>query len=616
MENGGKTLVRSAAEEVTVEFNILGPLEVTDASGTAVRIPAGRERALLVALLLRRGEVVSVDALVDALWGERPPSTAAKAVQGYVSHLRRLLGAGAADVLVTQTPGYVLRAGDSQVDSARFERLASDGRRALEDGDPTGALEILESALALWRGPPLAEFAFDDFAQREIQRLTERRLEAAEDRVDALLELGRHGGLVSELEAVVASHPLRERSRGQLMLALYRSGRPADALHAYKEGARVSRELGLDPAPELKALERSILEQDPALGPPAHGPAPPAAEPVARQTPRRRRTVVAGAAAVLAVLAVAALAFDRTRGSPGAVTVVPPAVAAIDPETNSVVASIRVGSKPVTMAAGDGAVWVGDARDGTVTRIDPETRTVVKTIGVGAPAIDIAAGGGNVWVATGGFGTVVKVDAELNVEVDTIELGSLDDPVVPSVSAVAAGPEGVWLGAFEGLVRIDPSSGEIMQRVDLDQKPALQIALGNGAVWSTINSSRARRVDARSAQETAEFYAGVFVYAIALDRTAVWVAGGDQGQLWKLDPVTGTTLLTARAGSWVEGIALANEAVWATQFEPGVLVRVDPTTGAEDARIPLGGIASEVVVANGLVWVAVHEAEDEDPSKP
>ena len=255
-----------------MEFRILGPLEVDDADGNPVRLPSGRQRALLVALLLRRGEVVSMDALIDALWGERAPTTASKAVQGYVSQLRRLLGGEAAAVLVTRSPGYVLHVEEEQLDAARFARLAADGQRGLEDGDAAGALVSLDAALALWRGPALAEFAFDDFAQREIQRLTERRLEVTEDRVDALLQLGRHSGLVSELESLVAANPLRERPRGQLMLALYRSGRPADALEVYKEGARLSRELGLDPAAELKALERAILDQDPAIAAPARRP--------------------------------------------------------------------------------------------------------------------------------------------------------------------------------------------------------------------------------------------------------------------------------------------------------------------------------------------------------
>ena len=214
-----------------MELRILGPFQVFDDSGREVGLPTGRERALLAALVLRRGEVVSVDALVEALWGDTAPSTAVKAVQGYVSHLRRVLGSDGA--VVTQAPGYVLRVPARAVDAHRFATLAAEAWRTLQD-DPESALRTFEQALALWRGPALAEFAFVDFAQREIRRLEELRLETVEGRFESTVQLGRHGAVVAELETCVAEHPLRERLRGQLMLALYRSGRQADALAAYR----------------------------------------------------------------------------------------------------------------------------------------------------------------------------------------------------------------------------------------------------------------------------------------------------------------------------------------------------------------------------------------------
>jgi DNA-binding SARP family transcriptional activator len=197
-------------------------------------LPKGRARVLLALLLLHRGEVVSTDRILNALWGERPPPTAGKAVQGYVSGLRRSLhadGTGGGP-LVTRPPGYVLQVAADELDAARFELLAAEGRRALEDDEPGEALTSLERGLGLWRGPVLAEFAFEEFAQGEIQRLDELRLDAIDDRVEALLRLGRGAELVGELEARVAKHPLRERSRGLLLLALYRAGRQADALQS------------------------------------------------------------------------------------------------------------------------------------------------------------------------------------------------------------------------------------------------------------------------------------------------------------------------------------------------------------------------------------------------
>lgn len=609
-----------------MEFKVLGPLEVYDTSGAEIRLPGGRERALLVALLLRRGEVVSVDALIDALWGERAPSTAPKAVQGYVSHLRRALGA-AGDALVTQPPGYVLRITDDEVDAAQFERLAADGRRALEDGDPAEALGALESALAIWRGPALAEFAFEDFAQPEIQRLTERRLDVQEDRANALLGLGRHTGLVAELESLVQAHPERERLRGLLMLALYRAGRQADALRVYRDGRRLANELGLDPSPELRQLERAILEHDPAIaaplpptadqtGPEQQREMPPpeeaAGEPVPAEHPPRRPWIALAVAAALAAVVVVTGLVVLSRGESRSVEVVPPAVAVVDPATNRVTASVRVGSRPVSIAAGDGAVWVGDARDGTVTRIDPETLDA-KSIGVGAPAIDLAVHDGSVWVATGGFGTVVRVDTELESVADEISLSEPDDPVVPAVSSIAAGSEGLWVGSFDGLVRLDPRSGGELVRVDLGRTPALQIALGDGAVWATTIASRVKRVEARSAEETVEFYAGSTVYPIAVADDGVWVGAAasisERGQLWKLHPVTAAQELSTRLPGWATGVAVGAGVVWVAVPSLDAILRIDPETGEVEATVPVGGSPEDLVVADGRVWVTVLAPE-------
>lgn len=593
-----------------MEFRILGPLEVYDASGTEIRLPGGREKALLVALLLHRGEVVSIDALIDALWGEHPPSTAPKAIQGYVSHIRRAL-AGENGALVTQSPGYAMRIADSQLDAARFERLAADGQRTLEDGDAEGALVVLDSALRLWRGPALAEFAFDDFAQHEIQRLTERRLEAVEDRAQALLELGRHGGLVSELETLVSEHPLRERLRAQLMLALCRSGRTADALQAYKDGARRYRELGLDPPGELRSLERSILDQDPSIAAPARAPIERPEAPVALPRPPQRRAgrdLVALLAAVALALTVAGLVLAG-RDGPSTVAVVPPAVAVVDPASSRVVRSIPVGSRPVTIAASGDAVWVGDARDGTVTRIDA-AEYATRQVGIGAAAVDLATTADSVWVATGGSGQVVRIDAALGLVADGFDLADPSNPIVPAVSSIAAGGEGVWIGTLGGVARIDTATGEVVRVVDLGGNPALQLAAGGGAVWGTTVASRALRVEAASAQVTKEFYAGAFVFALVLGREEAWV-GGDGGKLWKIDPVTGATRLTANVGSWPEGLALGEGALWATLPAEGALARLDPETGEELDRIPLGGLPGEVVVHAGLVWVTVGKPDPE-----
>ncbi|HET7875315.1 MAG TPA: BTAD domain-containing putative transcriptional regulator [Methylomirabilota bacterium] len=248
-----------------MDFEILGPLGVRDEAGKRIPIPGARERALLAALLIHAGEVVSADRLIEDLWGEHQPAHAMNALQAVVSRLRKALGPRGQELLVTKAPGYVLAAEPDQVDAGRFERLVAVGRRLAEHGAPGAAAQFAE-AMALWRGPPLADFAYEDFAQAEIGRLEEARLAAQEDLIESQLAEGHHAELVGELEQMVAANPLRERLRAQLMLALYRSGRQADALALYRRGrSLLEEELGLDPSPALRQLEQAILTQDPAL---------------------------------------------------------------------------------------------------------------------------------------------------------------------------------------------------------------------------------------------------------------------------------------------------------------------------------------------------------------
>src|SRR5579859_7513976 len=258
-----------------MEFRILGPLAAVD-GGRAVDLPRRKHRALLAALLLRAGEPVSSDLLIEDLWGEDPPRTARDALQNYVSLLRKALGS---DVLVTRDGSYLLDISPEQVDASRFERLAAEAR-GIDAVEPRA--EKLREALELWRGPPLADLTYEPFAAVEIARLEELRLAATEDLIDAELELGRHVDLAPELETLIKEHPFDERLRGQLMLAQYRGGRQAEALDAYQAARRVmDEELGLEPGPPLRELEQAILRHDPSLG----------AAAMRTETPASRRTV-------------------------------------------------------------------------------------------------------------------------------------------------------------------------------------------------------------------------------------------------------------------------------------------------------------------------------------
>src|SRR5215210_1307930 len=267
------TVVRSPAG-LAMEFGILGPLEVRD-RGVAVALGGVQQRSLLAILLLNANELVPTDRLVDELWGEEPPRAAVKTVQVYVSRLRKLLGV---EALVTSGPGYLLRVEPERIDLRRFERLADEGRQALAAGDAERAAKRLGEAMSLWRGAPLADFAYEPFAQAEAARLEELRLGAVEDRIEAELRCGRATELVAELHALAARHPLRERLRAQMMLALYHSGRQAEALDVYRDTrTTLVEELGIEPSRELQDLERAILAQDRSLERPGARPAPRAA---------------------------------------------------------------------------------------------------------------------------------------------------------------------------------------------------------------------------------------------------------------------------------------------------------------------------------------------------
>jgi DNA-binding SARP family transcriptional activator len=252
--------MRASAE--TPEFLILGPLEVR-LGGRPFPLGSTKQRALLAALLLRMDEVVSAERLIDELWGEAPPRSAANALQVYVSQLRKTLGA---NVLVTQAPGYVARLATSQLDAARFESLVDEGRRAMLSDDAATAATRLREALALWRGDCLPGLELYGAARSAIAQLEELRLAVHEDLIRAELSLGHHGPLLMTLEALIEEHPYRESLREQLMLALYRSGRQADALEAYRR-ARLTLvdELGVEPGPELQSMQQAILRHDPLL---------------------------------------------------------------------------------------------------------------------------------------------------------------------------------------------------------------------------------------------------------------------------------------------------------------------------------------------------------------
>ena len=503
-----------------------------------------KQRALLAILLLRRGEAVSSDRLIDQLWGERPPATAAKTLQGYVSHLRKALGN---DVLLTRGGGYLLAVEPGQVDAERFEEMAADARRALANGDAPAARELLGSALGLWRGEPLADLAYEPFAQGEIASLEEARLAALEDRFGADLALGLHRDLVGELEGLVKLHPHRERLLGQLMLALYRSGRQADALDVYRRGRQVlGDELGLAPGPELRALEQRILTQDPALKtptttPPARGPTEPA-----RDVPAARgRALIAAGGALLLAAAIAAGIVVLTDGGVVAVRVVPNSVAAIDPHTNRVVEQAAVGARPAGIAFGSGSLWVANLDDHNVSRVDPTTLQTVRAIPVRGSPTGIATSPAGVWVVesdttpTASLKSSVfvdRIDPEFDTPSGRVRIGN----VIPSgPGVVAAQGKSVWVAPSTGLLtRLNAATEKVAYQRDPNASPA-GIAIGEGAVWLTdTEADNVVRVDPTGLLTPIAVGSGPT--GIAVGAGGVWVVDSLD------DAVVGSTLRRGR----------------------------------------------------------------------
>jgi len=320
-----------------IDYWLLGPIEARD-NGRAVDIGGPKQRALLTILLLSANEPVSRDVLVDRLWGECPPAGAQHTLEVYISRLRKALESAAGSQVVLTRPGsYLLRAPGERIDVGRFECLAGQGRRALAAHAPVRAAEDLREALALWRGAPLADVGDEPFAQAEIARLNELRAGVIEDRIEADLALGRHEDVVGELEALIAAQPLRERPYQHLMLALYRCGRQAEALAVYQSARRVLvDDLGIEPGPGLKRIERAILEQDVSLDPPAPRPALLASAPAVGERPpqgavtRRRRMLAAAGAVLTVILALLTGGSSGPRGSTASLTAGPDTVGVID----------------------------------------------------------------------------------------------------------------------------------------------------------------------------------------------------------------------------------------------------------------------------------------------
>jgi YVTN family beta-propeller protein len=616
-----------------MDFRILGPLEVLD-DERLLEVGGGKQRSVLALLLLHANEVVSSDRLIDELWPDEPPASAAKIIQAHVSRLRRALDGVGEGILLTRGHGYLLRVEPGQLDRDRFRGLLEDGRAALAADDPDKAAGTLRDALALWRGPPLAEFAYDSFAQEEIGRLEELHVAALEERIEADLAVGRHEAVVQELEQLVGRHPLRERVRGQLMLALYRSGRQAEALEVYRDARRtLADELGLEPSPTLQQLERAILSHDPALQ------APMRRSPRGRARRKGALLIAAGAAVlVAAAIAVAIIELTGTRATPGLASVAADSVGVIDPGTNGIVGQIPVGSDPSRIAFAPSGVWVVSEHDKTVTRIDPASRTALRTFSVGGPPIDVAVSGNAVWLLlatrselAGGPARLARIDPELNDVVKTLSIGSASLGFGSGpVQSLAAGGGTLWVAtplSKVGISQIDTTTENIstfsvggpsygFNSGSVGGVPGSSgIAFGAGALWVGTDAG-VIRINTESRVVSKTIGLGVVVpTALAVGEDAVWVVARPgfrccpaetvgTGTLTRVDPTTNSVEETRAIGGYPSAIAVGEGSVWIADPRTRSVVRFDPRKNRV-VRIKVGARPRGIAVGDGFVWVSV-----------
>jgi DNA-binding SARP family transcriptional activator/streptogramin lyase len=594
---------------VGLSFHVLGRLEAYS-DGVELDLGPRKQRALLALLLLNANRVVSTERLIDDLWADSPPSTARATLQVYVAGLRKALGGDGA-TLRTKAPGYVLEVDAGSLDLHRFTQLRAEAHEA---PDPGRRATLLHEALTLWRDDPLPELRTEPFSTAAVAQLEQLRLGAFEERIDADLALGRDAGLVTELEALVAEHPYRERLRGQLMLALYRSGRQADALDAYQAGRRVlQEELGLEPGKELRDLEAAILRQDETLLPARSLPEEPVRPPVTRRL-SQRALIAAGVAAFAAVALVTGVVVLRSDEASGRIS--PGSVGVVDPVAREVVGEVPVGFRSPLIAAGEGSVWVVDPTGKTLTRIDPETNAAVsapQAIQRDGIPIGLAVGEGSVWIAMneGRFLSVLEVGPDLGEVRRRIPLEERDSLFSRSLDPVklAVGGGAVWaLERGQGeLTRINPVTGRPKLLRD-GLGASSSIAVDRDAVWLG-GPDGVRKLDARTGFELEEPSGPEEVFSspttsIAVGRDSVWFVGESSARLWRIRPATVTIHDSMQIGKSPSAVAVGDDGdVWVASSALDSLSRYDPETNRVD-EVELGTTSRGLVARFGRIWTS------------
>jgi DNA-binding SARP family transcriptional activator/DNA-binding beta-propeller fold protein YncE len=636
-------VVRSRLEkEGSVEFRILGPLEVAE-NGGSIGLGAAKQQTLLGVLLLQPNEVVPMTRLVDELWGEAPPATAAKVVQGHVSELRKILGN---TVLVTKARGYLAAVDPDRLDSIRFQRLAAEGHDSIES-DPERAAARLRQALALWRGDVLQGLELRGHAQAEARGLDEQRLVVLEERIEADLALGRHASLVGELGRLVAAHPYSERLRAHLMIALYRSGRQAEALAVYRDTRRLlAEELGLEPGAELQRLEQLVLTQAPELDTPRRPVAllapfdsaqPRAAhalhanassfvehdarlaEPThsALARPRRRKGFLA--AALVGVLAAAAAVpiFVLASGDPGTGPVTdrlaPGSVAVIDAATGRLIRNVPTGAPTARVTAGERFVWVTHPWNRTVTRIDPRTFET-RTFGVASEPVEATAGAGALWIAHPD-GTISWVTGDHTG--DHIERFRIAGSKT-FVGGLAFGAGSLWTATYGNdsrfaVLRINPKTRKVVARISFGFASVISVnslAFGYGSVWVTGVQDQLLRIDPAT-NAVLDRIPVTDIMGVAVGEGAAWGLVSGEDTVWRINPGWNRATRTIDVNRRPSGLAVGAGSVWVGSQDDGTILRIDPDSGRVVQRIRFSArrknllAGASLAIGHGYVWASL-----------
>jgi len=611
-----------------MDISVLGPLQVTIA-GRDVPIPA-KQAVLLAILAIQPNREVSTDRLIEALWGEDAPSASARTLQTHVFQLRRRLEAAqpVADPGATdKTPGQILTRGaayrlaidERRTDAHRFEALVESSRSSAS-GDPRAAIAMLTQAVAIWRGPGVADVGDEPVATAELARLEELRASSIDQLVTLRLELGEHEALTAELRRAVGESPYRERLWASLMLALARSGRRAEALLAYRDAeVALRRELDVEPGPELQALAARIRAGE--SGPPVPRLATtaraatsdradrllPSPDPAARRAPRWRR--LAATAVVVAVVGVTVMIGGVGAGigrsepsSPPSGSPVPIPVVALAADSvgvvdrdGRIVSSMRVGTQPDGIALAAGDLWIANTSDGTVTRVDPVDGRTVQVVAVGESPTAVAAGFGSVWVANSGDGSVSRINPAVNRIVDRIAVG-----IGPY--GIATDDRWVWVtNRLDGtLSRIDPEHDH-PTTFAVGETP-LGVAAAGGKVWvADFERGAVVRVDPATGGIVDSIPVGKGPSAIAARGDQVWVTDTRAGTVSRIDPVSEIVKPVVDVGQDPGGLAIADDAVWVAVASPPSLVRVDLASGAAKQHLLAGSPRSVLLQGDDQV---------------